>query len=217
MSSSTNSLVSESGANLATQNLSERLLLREARRGRPEAFEALCQSLTPRLMKIALRITRNKEDAEDAVQDSLMRALMHINTFQGNSSFSTWLTRIVMNSALMIRRKNRSGRHISSDDIARPGEPALHLQIPDDSPNPEQRYVERERTTILHAAIRKLRPRIRAVVEVAQFRELPLKETAKVLDISVAAAKGRFFHARAALRKSAALRAVVQARTEPAA
>ena len=217
MSSSTNSLVSESGANLATQNLSERLLLREARRGRPEAFEALCQSLTPRLMKIALRITRNKEDAEDAVQDSLMRALMHINTFQGNSSFSTWLTRIVMNSALMIRRKNRGGRHISSDDIARPGEPALHLQIPDDSPNPEQRYVERERTTILHAAIRKLRPRIRAVVEVAQFRELPLKETAKVLDISVAAAKGRFFHARAALRKSAALRAVVQARTEPAA
>jgi len=217
MSSSTNSLVSESGANLATQNLSERLLLREARRGRPEAFEALCQSLTPRLMKIALRITRNKEDAEDAVQDSLMRALMHINTFQGNSSFSTWLTRIVMNSALMIRRKNRSGRHISSDDIARPGEPALHLQIPDGSPNPEQRYVERERTTILHAAIRKLRPRIRAVVEVAQFRELPLKETAKVLDISVAAAKGRFFHARAALRKSAALRAVVQARTEPAA
>ena len=217
MTSSTHSLVSESGTTLATQNLSEAQLLREARRGRPEAFETLCQSLTPRLMKIALRITRNKEDAEDAVQDSLMRALMHINTFQGNSSFSTWLTRIVMNSALMIRRKNRSGRHISSDDIARPGEPPLHLQIPDDSPNPEQCYVERERTTILHAAIRKLRPRIRAVVEVAQFRELPLKETAKVLDISVAAAKGRFFHARAALRKSAALRAVVQARTEPAA
>ena len=217
MSSSTHSLVSESGTTLATQNLSEAQLLREARRGRPEAFETLCRSLTPRLMKIALRITRNKEDAEDAVQDSLMRALMHINTFQGNSSFSTWLTRIVMNSALMIRRKNRSGRHISSDDIARPGEPALHLQIPDDSPNPEQCYVERERTTILHAAVRKLRPRIRAVVEVAQFRELPLKETAKVLDISVAAAKGRFFHARAALRKSAALRAVVQARTEPAA
>jgi RNA polymerase sigma-70 factor (ECF subfamily) len=217
MSSSTHSLVSENGTNLATRNVSEAQLLREARRGRPEAFETLCQSLTPRLMKIALRITRNKEDAEDAVQDSLMRALMHINTFQGKSSFSTWVTRIVMNSALMIRRKNRSGRHISSDDIARPGEPALHLQIPDDSPNPEQCYVERERTTILHAAIRKLRPRIRAVVEVAQFRELPLKETAKVLDISVAAAKGRFFHARAALRKSAALRAVVQARTEPAA
>ena len=217
MSSSTHSLVSESGTTLATQNLSEAQLLREARRGRPEAFETLCRSLTPRLMKIALRITRNKEDAEDAVQDSLMRALMHINTFQGNSSFSTWLTRIVMNSALMIRRKNRSGRHISSDDIARPGEPALHLQIPDDSPNPEQCYVERERTTILHAAVRKLRPRIRAVVEVAQFRELPLNETAKGLDISVAAAKGRFFHARAALRKSAALRAVVQARTEPAA
>jgi RNA polymerase sigma factor (sigma-70 family) len=216
MSVSTRPLVSED-ATPTTQNPSEARLLRDARRGRPEAFEALCQSLAPRLMKIALRITRNKEDAEDAVQDSLMRALMHIDSFQGNSSFSTWLTRIVMNSALMIRRKNRSTRYVSSDDVARAGEPAFHLQIPDHSPNPEQRYVERERTTILHAAIRKLRPRIRAVVEVAQFQELPLKETAKVLDISVAAAKGRFFHARAALRRSATLRAVVQARTEPAA
>ena len=62
----------------------------------------------------------------------------------------------------------------------------------------------------------RLRPRIRAVIEVAQFQELPIKETAKILDISVVAAKGRFFHARAALRKSVALRAAVQARTEPA-
>lgn len=218
MSLPTHALVSEAATHPVTpNNLSEARLLRDARRGRPDAFEALCHNLTPRLMKIALRITRNKEDAEDAVQDSLMRALMHIQTFQGNSSFSTWLTRIVMNSALMIRRKNRSSRHISSDDLSRPGEPAFHLQIPDHAPNPEQRYVERERTTILHAAVRKLRPRIRAVVEVAQFQELPLKETAKVLDISVAAAKGRFFHARAALRKSTALRAVAQARTEPAA
>lgn len=201
----------------AIQSFSEARLLLEARRGKPEAFEMLCTALTPRLFKTALRITRNREDAEDAVQDSLMRAYMHIESFQGNSTFSTWLTRIVMNSALMIRRKNRNARQVSTDDLTKPGEPGLHLQIPDRAPNPEQTYVEHERKTILHKAIRKLRPRMRAVVEVAQLQELPIKDTARVLDISVAAAKGRFFHARAALRRSVALRAVAQARTEPAA
>lgn len=212
----TNSLAPET-AKSASPRSSETRLLADAKRGKAEAFESLCQALLPRLHNAALRITRNREDAEDAVQDSLMRAFMHIKNFQGNSSFSTWLTRIVMNSALMIRRKNRNARQVSADDLGRPGEPAVHLQIPDHAPNPEQSFVQRERKAVLHHAIRKLRPRMRAVVEIAQLQELPLKETARVLDISVAAAKGRFFHARAALRKSVALRAVVQARTEPAA
>lgn len=201
----------------ATQTFSEARLLKSAKRGEPEAFEALCHSLRPRLLKIAFRITGNREDAEDAVQDSMMRAFLHLHGFHGNSSFSTWLTRIVMNSALMINRKNRSAHQISADALPAPDEPGLHLQIPDRSPNPEQTYVQRERKTILHRAIRRLRPRMRAVIEIAQFQELPIRETARILDISVAAAKGRFFHARAALRKSVALRAVVQARTEPAA
>lgn len=213
----TNSFAANEESRGSRQNLSEERLLQEARRGRAEAFTALCETLTPRLFKIAVRITQNREDAEDAVQDSLMRAFMHLKTFHGNSTFSTWLTRIVMNSALMIRRKNRNARQISADDLGREGQPALHLQIPDLSPNPEQSYVERERKVILRQAIGKLRPRIRAVVEIAQLQELPLRETARVLDISVAAAKGRFFHARAALRRSAALKAVSQVRTEPAA
>jgi RNA polymerase sigma-70 factor (ECF subfamily) len=201
----------------ANRTISEGRLLSVARRGEPEAFEALCQTLRPRLLKIARRITRNREDAEDAVQDSMMRAFLHLNEFRGDSRFSTWLTRIVMNSSLMINRKNRSGRQISADDLLPTGEPGLHFQIQDRSPNPEQTYVERERRTILYRAIRTLRPRIRAVVEIAQFRDLPIKETAKVLDISVAAVKGRFFHARKILRKSLASRAVAQTRTEPAA
>lgn len=201
----------------ANHKFSEERLLADAKLGKPEAFETLCQTLMPRLQKIAIRITQNREDAEDAVQDSLMRAYMHIKNFQENCRFSTWLTRIVMNSALMIRRKNRNARQISSDDLGGKGEFALPLQIPDHSPNPEQRCVESERGRILRRAIGKLRPRMRAVIEVAQFQELPIKETAKVLDISVAAAKGRFFHARAALRKSVALRSIAQATREPAA
>jgi RNA polymerase sigma-70 factor, ECF subfamily len=215
MSLSTNSLVLDK-SQAANHTISEARLLSDAKRGEPEAFEALCQTLRPRLLKVALRITRNRENAEDAVQDSMMRAFVHLNDFHGNSSFSTWLTRIVMNSALMINRKNRSARQISADDLPPAGEPGLPFQIPDRAPNPEQTYVERERRTILHSAIRRLRPRMRAVIEMAQFQELPIKEAAKFLDISVAAAKGRYFHARAALRKSVELRAAVQARTEPA-
>jgi RNA polymerase sigma factor (sigma-70 family) len=211
------SLAPEKPGRTAYGNPSEVQLLTEARRGQPEAFEVLCQAVAPRLLKIALRITRNREDAEDAVQDSLMNAFVHINNFRGNSTFSTWLTRIVMNSALMIRRKNHHVRKLSADDLSREGEPKLHLQIPDRSQSPEQRYIDDERRTILRVAIGKLRPKMRAVVEIAQLQELPLRDAATVLDISAAAAKGRLLHARAALRKSVTLRPITRARTEPAA
>jgi len=203
--------------NLQETRVSEARLLKQARSGRSEAFQSLCEPLTPRLFKAALHITRNHEDAEDALQDSLMRAFMHIKRFQGNSSFSTWLTRIVINSSLMIRRKHRNSRQVSADDPGQAGEPGLALQIPDAAPNPEQAYVLRERKRILRKAVKNLRPRIRAVVEIGQLQELPMQETARILDISVAAAKGRFFHARAALRRSAALRAIGKVKKEPAA
>ncbi len=203
--------------NLAENRIPETRLLRDAKSGRSEAFQMLCEPLTPRLLKAALHITRNREDAEDALQDSLMRAFMHIKDFQGNSSFSTWLTRIVINSALMIRRKHRNARQVSADDPGQSGETGLTLQIPDAAPNPEQSYVLRERNRILRKAVKNLRPRIRAVVEIGQFQELPMQETARILDISVAAAKGRFFHARAALRRSVALRAIAKGKKEPAA
>ena len=217
MSFCTNSLTPENKGRPVNRSLSEAQLVGDARRGSPEAFEALWQALTPRLYKIAFRITRNAEDAEDAVQDSLLSAFVHIKAFRGDSAFSTWLTRIAMNSALMIRRKNLNDRQLSSDEPRLTGERALPLQIPDRSPNPEQNYVQRERETIVRQAVRRLKPRMQSVVEMAQLEELPLKETARVLDISVAAAKGRLFHARAALRKSAALQAVARVRKQPAA
>jgi len=195
----TNSFVPQNGNQVANLKRSEARQLRNAKRGNAIVFETACEALRPRLLKIAQRITRNREDAEDAVQDSLMRAYLHIEDFQGNSAFATWLTRIVINSALMINRKNRTARQVSAGDLNWPGEPSLDFQIPARSPNPEQIYMQVERTRILCGAIRKLRPRVRAVVEMAQFRDFPVKETAKVLDISVAAAKGRLFHSRATI------------------
>jgi RNA polymerase sigma factor (sigma-70 family) len=130
VSLSTNSLALDK-SQPANHTISEARLLSDAKHGEPEAFEALCRALKPRLLKIALRITRTREHAEDAVQDSMMRAFVHFNDFHGDSSFSTWLKRIVMNSALMINRKNRSARQISADELPLAGEPGLHFQIPD--------------------------------------------------------------------------------------
>lgn len=207
----------DTGANHTVQHPSEAHLLAQAKRGRADAFEALCRPNTAKLFQAAFRITENREDAEDAVQDSLIRAFVRISDFRGASAFSTWLTRIVINSALMIRRKNRSARYVVLEDILQAADGQLKVQVAQSSPSPEQTYVARERRRALRKAISRLRPRVRAVVELGQLQELSMKETAKILSISLAAAKGRLFHARAALRRSAALRAIVQSRTAPAA
>ena len=198
----------------AVPQRAEAHLLAAARRGRADAFEALCRPHTAKLLKVAFYITRNREDAEDALQDSLLRAYAHISGFDGRSSFSTWLTRIVINSGLMIRRKVRKRRQVSADELNESHETRPHLQIPDHAPNPEQRLLQYEQKRILHHAIGRLRPRIRAVLEIGQLQERPMKETARLLNISVAAAKGRLFHARAALCHSSMLRSVVEARGE---
>jgi len=203
--------------NCVPEPLSEAYLLAAAKGGCLTSFDLLCAPHATRLLKTAFKVTRNREDAEDAVQNSMMRAFVSINGFRGSSSFSTWLTRIVINSALMIRRKNANAHEVSTDEPHTSGEASLRLKIPDPAPDPEQSYVERERKRILHKAIARLRPRLRAVVEIGQLQELSIKETARILDTSVAAAKGRFFHGRAVLRKSAALRAAVLSRTNPAA
>jgi hypothetical protein len=87
------------------QNLNEEALVTAARGGHTEAFDQLWQCHAKRILRTACRITRNHADAEDALQDSLLKAFVHIGDFDGRSSFSSWLTRIAINSALMILRK----------------------------------------------------------------------------------------------------------------
>ncbi|MGD0137023.1 MAG: sigma-70 family RNA polymerase sigma factor, partial [Bryobacteraceae bacterium] len=155
-----------------------------------------------RLLRNTYRITRNHEDAEDALQDSFLRAFLHINRFDGRSAFSTWLTRIAINSALMIIRKRRNGR---VTDMGIPGElgvEELEWDVTDHAANPEQSYAQREIENILASEIRALRPSIRTAIEMQQLQELSTRETAGRLGISVAAAKSRLFHGRVALRSA---------------
>lgn len=161
----------------------------------------------PRLYQTAFRILRNREDAEDALQECWLSAIVNLSSFEGRSSVSTWLTRIVINAALMILRKKNRARELPLD----PGEcPNRYLYVSEfhsPGPNPEESFLEVETKNIVRDSLDGLRPRVRAVIELTQLGELSLKETAKTLGISVTATKARLFHARALLRKSRGLRA----------
>jgi RNA polymerase sigma factor (sigma-70 family) len=182
----------------------EQALVGAAKQGQAEAFGALCQPLTQKLIQSAQRITRNREDAEDALQNAFLSAFIHIKNFDGRSSFSTWLTRIAINSALMTLRKKRSSREIAIDS-GELGTNRVGWDALDPSPSPEKLCAQREKERILREAIRKLRPAIRNAVEI-QLREPSMEETAGMMGVSVAAAKGRLFHGRRILRKALRLR-----------
>jgi RNA polymerase sigma-70 factor, ECF subfamily len=140
----------------------------------------------------ALRITRNHEDAEDLVQQSFQKAFVHLHKFEGESSFSTWLTRIAINEALMSLRRSRGLREISIDDSTGSEERAFALEIPDSRPSPESSYSQREQERVLSAAMKELKPRTRKVIELRERR----------MGLSAEAVKGRLFHGRRKLRKT---------------
>lgn len=183
-------------------------LLEAARGGEESAFEKLCAPTKARIYQTLHRITKNHEDAEDALQESLLSAYMNLHRFDGRSSFSTWLTRIGINAALMTLRKKRTHRELPIDGPGEDGGRTAYFEAPDHAPNPEERFARREREVLVREAVRSLRPTIRKALELGQMQERSMRETAQMLGISVAAAKARLFHARAALRKSRQLKSM---------
>ena len=190
------------------EGLDEKSLVAAAKLGESMAFDVLCERLAPRILRSLFRITKNREDAEDALQDSFLSAFVHITEFDGRSAFSTWLTRIAINSALMILRKKRTSHEVSLDSPADSDATSGSWEVPDYAPNPEKRYAQSERENILRGAIRTLRPTIRKVIELQQLQEHSMKETAAMIGISVPAAKARLFHAKVALRKAPRLKSI---------
>src|SRR5215469_2277201 len=173
-----------------------------ANRGNANVFETLFGRYQPRIFAIALRFTWVREDAEDIVQQTFQKAFVHLHRFEGKAFFSTWLTRIAMNEALMLLRKRRGLREVpiadsSDDDIA-----ALGFEVPDPSPDAEVNYLKREATEILRSAIGKLPASLRTTVELRELGELSSRETAKRMGVSVAAVKARVFQGRRKLRKT---------------
>jgi RNA polymerase sigma-70 factor (ECF subfamily) len=184
----------------AAKFISDERLVAIAKMGDGTVFEELRRRHAEEIFRVAHRIVRHREDAEDAVQESFLRAYVHLNTFDGRAKFSTWLTRIAINAALMKVRKNRLSREVRLDNTTETLDSCPEHEFRDFSPNPEEIYEKEEQEAALRDAIAQLRPSLRKVVELYQLQECSMNETAKVLGISVAAAKARLFHARTALR-----------------
>ena len=184
----------------------EKSLVEAAKRGDSTAFATLCEQHAKQLFRTAQNITRCHEDAEDAVQDALLSAFVHLRKFDGRSTFGTWLTRIAINSALMILRKKRNAPVVDLGGAEDSSTGGLNHEIPDRAPNPELHYAKREEARILNNAIQELRPALREVIQKQQLQETSIRETAAAMGISEAAAKARLFHARVKLRKSSMLR-----------
>jgi RNA polymerase sigma factor (sigma-70 family) len=187
---------------------SEEQLIAAAKTGRSAPFGELCERHIKKVFGVIHRIMRNREDAEDPVQDCFLNAFNHVKDFDERSRFATWLTRIAINAALAKLRKNHRKREIPLDEPHPHCQLELHNKIQDDAPNPEQIYGLCERREILNGAILGLRPRARRVVELHQLQEHSLTETAEILRISTGAAKARMFHARIALNRMPILQSI---------
>jgi RNA polymerase sigma-70 factor (ECF subfamily) len=179
----------------AGQFISDEALVAAAKMGHGSAFHELHERHRERMFRVAHRITRHREDAQDAVQESFLSAYVHLKKFDERARFSTWLARIATNAALMRIRKNRASREVGVED------PADAVELSDSVPNPEEICARTEQRAALKDAIAKLRPTLRNVVELYDLQERSLHETAEALGISVTAVKGRLFHARATLRR----------------
>src|SRR6266852_4962582 len=178
----------------------EHLLVAAAKRGDADAFEELVTRYEAKIFRLTMNITRNREDAEDAMQEAFLKSYAHLKDFQGDSRFYTWLVRIAANEALMRLRKRRPNQ-VSLDEPIEREDDFIPQQIQDWGPSPEQRYAQTEMRDILRGAIDELQPDFRVVFVLRDVEGLSTEETAEAVGISEAAVKSRLLRARLKLRQ----------------
>jgi RNA polymerase sigma-70 factor (ECF subfamily) len=188
-------------AKLRTDASEECAFLAAAKRGDATAFEFLCKQSAKMVFRVARRMMRNNEDAEDVLQESFQQAFIHLNSFNGGSRFSTWLSRIAINAALMKLRKKQHLWDVSLDESNEDEQSSHRLDVEDQGPNPEQLYAQTERQQILAEAMNELAPGMRKAIELREIDERSGEETAQIMGISVSAVKARVFHGRRKLRE----------------
>jgi RNA polymerase sigma-70 factor, ECF subfamily len=193
-------LQDEIAVKLAVPVAADEVLVAAAKLGDHPAFAELWTRHSHTAFKMACRIMRNRDDAEDVIQDAWMKAYVHLNTFDGRAKFSTWLTRITINSALMTLRRKRA--HPETSMEIEDGETWRHGEITDQTKDVEELYARHERAERLRRAICRLQPTLRNVVEIHQLSDRSVKEVAELAGLSVAATKSRLLRARIVLRRA---------------
>ena len=180
----------------------EEMLLSAAQAGQESAFVELCYRHSGRILSMLSRITKNREDAEDVFQEAILKAFVHFGDFKGGASFTTWLTRISINSALMLLRKRRARPEALIDEPIDEDARPLRCDIADQSPNPEQYYIQFENHRRLQSAISRLPTIYRRVFEIRLRSDGSMKDIAEEAGMSIAATKSRLLRARNALHSS---------------
>jgi RNA polymerase sigma-70 factor (ECF subfamily) len=183
----------------AQANLPERTLVAKAQSGNEDAFAELVRRHSGQIYALSLNMLRNREDAEDNLQNVLVKAFHHINRFEGNSQFSTWLVRIAINEALMRLRKRTSERISDYHELnGSEDEPRTFPEIEDARQNPEREYMSKE---LARKAFRGLNPSLQDTFILQKAEGWTNRELAQALGITVATVKSRVFRARARLRQ----------------
>ena len=188
-----------STSSLAT-TFDEAALVARAKAGDAGAFAELVNHYDRRVFRMAKQITQNEEDAEDVLQETFLKAYSHLDDFQGNSKFYTWVVRIAVNEALMKLRKRRSDKTVPLDEPIDTGEDVVAREIAVWDENPEDTYSQQELGKILDEAIQSLKPAYRTVFILRDIEEMSIEETAEALNLSISAVKSRLLRARLQLR-----------------
>jgi RNA polymerase sigma-70 factor (ECF subfamily) len=174
-------------------------LILGAQLGDHEAFAELCLRHTSAARKKIFSIVRHREDAEDALQETLLRAYANLGRFRQSAKFSTWITAIGVNAALTVLRKKKSRRERDVQP-SNPDEPSW--DIADQTPNPEHRTAKKQMMLLLRTELEALPPKIQEVVTDYYDQDYSLQEAADVLGLSVPAVKSRLLRGRRSLRTS---------------
>jgi RNA polymerase sigma factor (sigma-70 family) len=174
-------------------------LVASAKEGDHQAYAELCRRHSKQILRTILRITRDVADAEDTLQETLLKAYVHIGRFEGRSAFSSWLTRIAINSALMLSRKKRSHYVYSLEG----GVDGDNFELPEPTEtahNPEEACILNALENECIGAIRYLSPTLRVVVQIRYRENASVAQIAKMLGISESAVKSRLLRARSKIR-----------------
>ena len=188
--------------------VSDDQLVSRARSGDQAAFGELCLRYTGMLKQRIFRIVRNREDTEDVLQETLLSAYRHLDTFRGACRVATWMTKIGINASLMILRKRRMMPAVISEQVSEDGQRFESPDFRDPGLNPEQRYIAEQTIDKLCSVMRRLPAHIRTVMDLYCVRELRLKDAAAILGITDAAAKSRVLRGRKRLRRSLSTRRI---------
>jgi RNA polymerase sigma-70 factor (ECF subfamily) len=176
-------------------------LVERARGGDLDAFNELVSRYEGKILRLTQHITGNREDAEDALQETFLKAFSRLDQFQGDSRFYTWLVRIAVNESLMKLRKRKSSQAVSLDEPVETEDGFIPREIASWDPSPEQRYAQTELRDILDRTVQALPPIFRTVFILRDLDHLSTEETAEALNISVPAVKSRLLRARLQLRE----------------